>query len=109
MKTKSILAAVLITAAAFSAQAGVRFGIAVGVPCPAPVVVAPVVVAPVTPVVAARPCPGPGYVWTAGYWSGYGYSRVWVPGSWLYNHGYCAPGYYHYAYAGYGHPYGWRR
>lgn len=105
MKTKSILAAVLIAAATLSAQAGVRFGISVGVPCPAPVVVVPA--APV--VVAAPVCPGPGYVWTPGYWSVCGYSRVWVPGSWLYNHGYCGPGYYRYAYADYAHPYGWHR
>jgi hypothetical protein len=25
------------------------------------------------------PCPGPGYVWTAGYWNG----GVWVPGVWV--------------------------
>ena len=32
------------------------------------------------PVAYAPPCPGPGYVWTAGYYSG-GY---WVPGRWDY-------------------------
>ncbi len=26
------------------------------------------------------PCPGEGYVWTAGYYNSYG----WVPGSWVY-------------------------
>jgi hypothetical protein len=36
------------------------------------------------PVVAAiPPCPGDGYVWTAGYYDG----AVWVPGRWMF-HGY---------------------
>ncbi len=31
-------------------------------------------------VVAVPPCPGVGYVWTAGYYNG----PVWVPGRWAY-------------------------
>jgi hypothetical protein len=27
------------------------------------------------------PCPGPGYVWTAGYFS----NGVWIPGRWIFN------------------------
>ena len=87
MKTKMLLLAVLIGAAAMSANAGVRFGFSVGVPLPvvvtAPVVVAtPVAPAPVTVVGTVPVCPGVGYVWAPGYWSyrptGYG----WVSGNW---------------------------
>jgi hypothetical protein len=35
-------------------------------------------------VVAVPPCPGVGYVWTAGYYNG----PVWVPGRWAYRGGY---------------------
>jgi hypothetical protein len=31
------------------------------------------------PVAYVPPCPGPGYVWVAGYWNPY---HVWVPGYW---------------------------
>lgn len=39
------------------------------------------------PVVADNyipPCPGDGYVWTAGYYNG----GIWVPGSWVFRGGY---------------------
>jgi hypothetical protein len=39
-----------------------------------------------SPAVYVPPCPGPGYAWTAGYYSG-GY---WVPGRWMFA-GYRAP------------------
>lgn len=41
----------------------------------------------------APPCPGPGYVWTDGYYSG----PVWVPGRWAYRaySGREYNGYYH--------------
>ena len=52
------------TAKANAAQ--VRIGVGIGVPVAAPVAYVP-------------PCPGPGYVWTAGYWNPY---HVWVPGYW---------------------------
>ncbi|HVM48778.1 MAG TPA: hypothetical protein VMU04_12175 [Candidatus Acidoferrum sp.] len=102
MKTKLLLTAALLGAATLSAHAGVCFGFSIGVPVPAPVVVAapapPVaVVAPPAVVVAAPACPGPGYVWAPGYWSFVGCRRVWVPGCW-----HCGP-----VHGGWGHGYGW--
>jgi hypothetical protein len=91
MKTKMLLIAALIGAVSLSAQARVYVGVSFGIPVPRVVVTAPVVapvvtVAPVVevaPVVAEAPaCPAPGYVWFAGYWSGDGAARVWVPGCW---------------------------
>ena len=112
MKTKLVaIAAALIGAATLSAQAGVYVSIHLPLPPlpvvvvrpPAPVVVAPpVVCAPATPVVAVEPpCPGPGYVWTAGYW---GVGHVWVAGCWR-----PGPHAVVYAHPYYGHPYGWHR
>ena len=39
------------------------------------------------PAAYVPPCPGPGYEWVAGYYSG-GY---WVPGRWAFRSGYRAP------------------
>ena len=61
---KAILAMVLLTGSAF---AGPRIAVGVGFRAPAPVLV------------EQPPCPGPGYVWVAGY---YAPNRVWVPGFW---------------------------
>ena len=85
MKTKIILLAALIGAAAMSANAGVRFGISIGFPSPV-VVSRPVVYAPVPVTVVPTPsvCPGVGYVWAPGYWSVYPTGRVWVAGAWHY-------------------------
>lgn len=82
MKTKLLLTAALIGAVSLSAHAGVRVGFSFGLPVPRVVVTAPapVVVAPVVETVPA--CPGAGYVWVPGYWSGYGPARVWVAGCW---------------------------
>jgi hypothetical protein len=99
MKTKMLLLAALVGATALSANAGVRFGFAFGLPVPivvpAPVVVTtPVVVAappvvcaaPVAPqpvvVAAVPPCPGVDYVWAPGYWSYRPTGYVWVAGGW---------------------------
>jgi WXXGXW repeat (2 copies) len=70
--------AVCLLVLAFMALAPVRasasfaFAVSVGyAPPPLPVYVQPV-------------CPGPGYIWTPGYWAydpGYGY--YWVPGTWV--------------------------
>jgi hypothetical protein len=104
MKTKILLMAALVGAAAMSANAGVRFGFSIGLPLPV-VVQAPVVYAtPVTPapgvvVQTAPPCPGVGFVWSPGYWSVCPTGRAWVPGSWG-----CRPAHY---YGGYHHGY-WR-
>ncbi|HUA38563.1 MAG TPA: hypothetical protein VMA35_09255 [Candidatus Sulfopaludibacter sp.] len=89
MKTKIILLAALIGAAALSANAGVRFGVSFGFPLPVvvspPVVYAtPVAPAPVTVVQTVPSCPGVDYVWVAGYWSYLPTGRVWVPGAWHY-------------------------
>ena len=103
MKTKLILLAAVIGAATtLSAHAGIRFGLSIGLPIPAPVVVvappvvvaAPVCAAPV--VVATTVCPGPGYAWVPGYWSVNGYGRVWVGGGWRYH---AAPVFYGHGYA----------
>jgi hypothetical protein len=72
-----------IAAAAAQAQVGVYLGVR----------------APISPVVVAAvpPCPGDGYIWTAGYYAG----RTWYPGRWVYrgyDRGYVARGFY-------GHPY----
>lgn len=89
MKTKIILLAALMGAAAMSANAGVNFGFSIGFPTPVfvspPVVYAPPVSpAPVAVVQATPPCPGAGYVWTPGYWAVYPTGQVWVAGAWHY-------------------------
>jgi hypothetical protein len=85
MKTKILLLAALMGAAAMSANAGVRFGISIGFPSPVvvsrPVVYAP---APVTVVQTPSVCPGVGYVWAPGYGSVCPTGRVWVTGAWHY-------------------------
>ena len=78
-------------AAAMSANAGVNFGFSIGFPVPV-VVSPPVVYAPPVAVVPTPPCPGVGYVWTAGYWAVYPTGRVWVPGAWQYRPAYVAYG-----------------
>jgi len=109
MKTKLLLTAALIGAVSLSAHAGVFVGVSVGVPVPHVVVRAPVpvLVAPVAPVVETVPtCPGEGYVWVPGYWTGYGARRVWTAGFWrapvhaVYAHPYVGHEY---------HPYGSHR
>lgn len=71
-----------------NAQAA-RIGVYVGVPAPVAYVPA---------------CPGPGYVWVAGYWNPY---HVWVPGYWNFAGGRSVV-----VARSFGHPYyhrGWRR
>jgi hypothetical protein len=85
MKTKIFILAALLGAAAMSANAGVRFGISIGLPLPvvvsSPMVCAP---APVTVVQTVPPCPGVDYIWAPGYWSYPPTGRVWVAGAWHY-------------------------
>ncbi len=38
---------------------------------------------PVIPVYAQPPVPGPGYIWTPGYWAWDGAEYYWVPGVWV--------------------------
>ena len=107
MKTKLMALMLLAGSAAF---AGPRFFFGVGVGVPAPVY-APGVVAyapPVAPVYAGAayvpPCPGPGYIWTAGFWAP---GHVWHAGYWArpYGPGFVGRGYVGRAY----YRGGWRR
>ena len=77
MKTKIMLLAALLGVAAISANAGVSFGISIGLPLP--VVCAP---APVTVVQAVPACPDVNYVWAPGYWSYRQTGWVWLSGGW---------------------------
>ncbi|HUK07323.1 MAG TPA: YXWGXW repeat-containing protein [Stellaceae bacterium] len=38
---------------------------------------------PPLPIYAQPPIPGPGYIWTPGYWAWGPYGYYWVPGAWL--------------------------
>jgi hypothetical protein len=38
---------------------------------------------PELPVYDQPPIPGPGYIWTPGYWAGGAYGYFWVPGTWV--------------------------
>jgi len=38
---------------------------------------------PVLPVYAQPICPGPGYIWTPGYWAYGDEGYYWVPGTWV--------------------------
>jgi hypothetical protein len=70
MKTK-LMALLLVAGGSLLAETHVSIGVRVG---------APPVYGYATPVVAYRPpCPGPGYVWIAGYYDGYG---RWFDGYW---------------------------
>ena len=100
MKTKMLLLAALVGAAAMSANAGVRFSLSIGLPLPViistPVVCAmPVAPAPVMVVQNVPPCPGVDYVWAPGYWSYYPTGRVWVSGAWCHRPARVGYGYYY--------------
>ena len=95
MKTKILVLAALIGVTAMSANAGIRFGLSVGLPLPVVVATPAVVAAPIAPapvaVVAPVPVyPGVGYVWTPGYWSYRARGYAWVSGGWRHD-----PGYYY--------------
>ena len=64
-------AVILSTVAAPAAHAGVFVGVSIGI--------AP----PVLPVYTQPICPGPGYLWTPGYWAYGGEGYFWVPGVWV--------------------------
>ena len=71
MKTK-LLVATLLAGSSMFAETHFSIGIGVG---------GPRYVAP--PVVAYAPArPGPGFTWVEGYWTGFGYRRIWHPGYW---------------------------
>jgi len=65
MNPKMLIMAVLVRAAAMSANAGVRFGVSIGLPLPL-VVTTPVAPAPVTGVGTVPVCAGVGYFWAPG-------------------------------------------
>ncbi|HUA79972.1 MAG TPA: hypothetical protein VL997_06340 [Dyella sp.] len=72
------LAGVLGALAAFAAlpqkaDAGVFIGVGVSVGFPPPAL----------PVYVQPPIPGPGYIWTPGYWAWDGGEYYWVPGVWI--------------------------
>ncbi|WP_233841898.1 hypothetical protein [Dyella sp. 2HG41-7] len=72
------LAGVLGAIAAFAAlpqkaEAGVFIGVGVSVGFPPPAL----------PVYEQPPIPGPGYIWTPGYWAWDGGEYYWVPGAWI--------------------------
>ena len=97
MKTKVLLLAVLVGAAAMPANAGVRFGFSIGLPLPVvvttPVVVAtPVAPAPVTVVGTVPVYPGVGYVGAPGYWPYRTTGYAWGPGAWCHRPGYVGYG-----------------
>jgi len=87
---KKIIAILALAAAgltAVNAKAGIHFGINVGIPMPAPVIVAPAPVfvqSPIpAPVVETVPaCPTPGYVWVGGSWGWCDNHWVWTYGHW---------------------------
>ena len=100
MKTKIFLMAALLGAAAMSANAGVRFGLSIGLPLPV-VVMPPVVVAttvppaPVAVVETVPACPGVDYAWVPGYWSYRTTGYVWSPGAWSHRPAHVAYGHFY--------------
>ena len=76
MKTRNgfltIVLAALLFAGLAPTSANAYVGVSVGIAPPA------------IPVYTQPYCPGPGYIWTPGYWAWDGYGYYWVPGSWVY-------------------------
>lgn len=66
-----LLFAFLILAVPSASHAQVRIGVSVRVGPPA------------LPVYAQPMCPGPGYIWTPGYWANGDDGYYWVPGTWV--------------------------
>lgn len=67
MRSVVLVVALLATPAISSAAVFVSVGIA----------------PPVLPVYVQPPVPGPGYIWTPGYWAYGPYGYYWVPGTWV--------------------------
>ncbi len=68
MNPKMLIMAVLVGAAAMSANAGIRFGVSIGLPLPL-VVTTPFAPKPVTGVETVPVCAGVGCVWAAAFGS----------------------------------------
>src|ERR1017187_359129 len=64
-----LLLSVVVLATALSSWAGVFVSVAIGPPA--------------LPVYSQPLCPGPGYIWTPGYWAYGPAGYYWVPGTWL--------------------------
>src|ERR1700739_383943 len=98
---KTIAILVLAAAGITTVNAGIHLGINLGIPVPAPVIVAPapIVVAPAPVVAAPAPvcdptpmpapivetvpvCPTPGYIWVGGSWGWCDNHWVWTRGHW---------------------------
>jgi hypothetical protein len=90
------LAVVAGLLAAPAAQASTHFSVQIGVGVPGPVIVAPAPVYGPAPVYAPAQvyagAPGPGYVWTPGYYVTTRFGSRWVPGGWVLGNGYGRPG-----------------
>ncbi len=80
----TIFALLLAASASLSAFAQPRVVVGVGVGRPAYYggYYAPGPLPPPPVVAYMPPSPGPGYYWSAGYWSYAGPRRIWVPGYW---------------------------
>ena len=66
----------------------------------AAVAVSVTIAPPALPVYAQPICPGPGYIWTPGYWAYGPYGYYWVPGTWVlapYTGALWTPGYWGWA------------
>jgi hypothetical protein len=64
-----VLLSVVVLATALSSWAGVFVSVAIGPPA--------------LPVYSQPLCPGPGYIWTPGYWAWSPDGYYWVPGTWV--------------------------
>ena len=64
-----VLLSVVVLATAVSSLAGVFVSVAIGPPA--------------LPVYSQPLCPGPGYIWTPGYWAWGPAGYFWVPGTWV--------------------------
>lgn len=83
---KKLLALALLAGGSLFAETRFSIGINLGG--------GPAYYAPPRAYVAARPpCPGPGYVWSDGYWSQGRGPRTWVNGSWIRQRGFRAAPY----------------
>jgi hypothetical protein len=75
--SSAMLALTLLTAPAALCVTPARAQIGIGVSISVPI--AP----PVLPVYTQPVIPGPGYIWTPGYWAWSGTGYYWVPGTWV--------------------------
>jgi hypothetical protein len=66
---RGIALALVLATLPLAANAGVFLSVSIG--------------PPVLPVYALPPIPGPGYIWTPGYWAWSGSDYYWVPGTWV--------------------------